>query len=280
MTPRDTRLFGDYLRNAAVALSRDRLFPLDIELLCKDLNIQLRTGARDVSRAQLEVQGQSCQLTVATANPSLARFYVAHEIGHALLFREFGVLPSGESEYWQHELLCDSFARQLLLPNVSIDALVRDDFSEAKSALHRIHQIAAKFGVPSCHVVAIRLREMFPSLGVFELTQRSSGDSERRSLSAPFKVTFSNLPGKKAIGTLIPSTDLNWVALAEIQDQGQAGEELDGPALLRSLFPKRSSDTTSTASAFGCATRGRVRVAVVSRFLESPAEKRGRGRVI
>lgn len=272
MTPREAKLYSAYLEKAAITISRDRSYPLDIELLCKDLDIQLRTDARDVSRAQLEVNGQTCRLNVAPANPSLARFYVAHEIGHALLFREYGVLPSGESEYWQHELLCDSFARHLLLPDVTVRGIGGDDFIDAKSALYRIHQIAARYGVPSCHVVAIRLREEYPSLGVFELSRRTDRDSNRASLSTEFKVSFSSLPGKKAIGTLISSNDPNFTALSRIQAQGSEGGEIDGAALLRALFPKRCCETTCTASAFAIGTRGRIRVAVVSNFLEKGSE--------
>jgi IrrE N-terminal-like domain len=86
------------------------------------------------------------------------RFAIAHEIGHLILLREGVPRPNGASEYWQHEAICDQFARHLLIGDKAIHRLNpakarADDFlryckklaSDARvpwsSAAHRITQL-------------------------------------------------------------------------------------------------------------------------------------------
>jgi hypothetical protein len=55
----------------------------------------------------------------AALTPS-ERFVVSHELAHVLLYRSGARKPCTPSEYWQMELLCDDFARRLLISDQAI----------------------------------------------------------------------------------------------------------------------------------------------------------------
>lgn len=273
MTPREAKTFSDYLSSAAVAITDGRSLPFDIDDVCNDLGLQI-IRSPDASGPTLGLRGKQLVIGLKPSGPlPLYRFHVAHEIGHALLLREFGALPLGGSEYWQHENLCDFFARRLLLPDVALDHLTGYDCRDARSVLLEIHRLARQYQVPSCDVVAIRFRDRFPSAGVFEITRlprlKKQSMPTTHSVATQFKVTFSNLPSKKAIGTLVGSSTILGSTLEEFR-KVKAQRDLDGALILGTLFPKYELGTPAYAtSAFGIQVRSRAtRIIIVSNFFE------------
>lgn len=273
MTPSEAKTYSDYLSNAAATIATGRSLPLDMEDICNDLGLQISNNA-DASKTTLGLRGKKLVISLnPLRHPALYRFHVAHEIGHALLLREFSALPLGESEYWQHENLCNFFAQRLLLPDAALARLDSNNFQNAKSALLEIHRLAMQHGVPTCDVVAVRCRDRFPSIGVFEISPppviREQASPDDSSESPRFKVIFSNLPGKKAIGTIIDST----MPLSSILKQFKRiklHRELDGKMILCALFPKLDSQLYAcTTSAYGMRVlQGKIRIVVSSNFFE------------
>jgi hypothetical protein len=56
----------------------------------------------------------------------LERFLIAHELGHLVLHQLGAKNPSGQSEYWKLEKLCDAFARRLLIPDDAVEVAAGD----------------------------------------------------------------------------------------------------------------------------------------------------------
>src|SRR5437660_190573 len=111
------------------------------------LKIAHRLGTRVCLRLEKESQRTSARVNLSETPPTIyltrhspvkgersldsyedglltsrERFSVAHELGHIVAYREFGVLPSKEkSNYWAQEELMHRFAGVLLTPNSVID---------------------------------------------------------------------------------------------------------------------------------------------------------------
>src|SRR5262245_46680781 len=109
------------LEGAATRLAAQWSSPIDLEGICARLGISLERSDVPRGRALLVKKGATFRIKLPQSDSSqlsrLERFLVAHELGHVVISRDVGVAPFGKSEYWQHEELCDSFARHLLLPN-------------------------------------------------------------------------------------------------------------------------------------------------------------------
>lgn len=72
------------------------------------------------------------------SSPSIAsyeRFCVAHELAHLVLYRHSRISARRESEYWKHEVLCDEFARSLLMP---IRMLKLQSYEDMLAAIDRL----------------------------------------------------------------------------------------------------------------------------------------------
>lgn len=119
------RLYESVLREAASRLRGDSCCPVALRPICRQLGVQ---GIR-----RDKLQDAKSVLVNATTSPTIIlncsegqpgepstnweRFLIAHEIGHLVLHQLGAKPPSGRSEYWKLEKLCDAFARQLLIPD-------------------------------------------------------------------------------------------------------------------------------------------------------------------
>jgi len=91
------------------------------------------------------------------------RFCAAHELGHYALITHYKWNPDSESGYWQTEVLCDYFARELLLPDSLFTEAVGSD---AAKALTLCNKISREADVPWIQT-AKKMTQMDP--GVFFL---------------------------------------------------------------------------------------------------------------
>ncbi len=111
--------YKEVLGKIALELVQEFPAPWDVEKLCHRMGVQLRQGD-DRVKPMLVLSATSPIVIVPGknrgANGRFEKFRIAHELGHLLLLRELGITPTGRSEYWKHERLCDWFAWQLLLP--------------------------------------------------------------------------------------------------------------------------------------------------------------------
>ena len=133
------------------------------------------------------------------------RFCVAHELAHYLVYLGFKISPEGKAEYWQHEGLCDDFARHLLMPEAAMkeinlfagsglkvcDSLARDAWVPWTQAGIRITGMDRRF-------IFSRVRRVGRS--GFEVFATSRGDGRGRGRpieeGSPFGKALSALEGK------------------------------------------------------------------------------------
>ena len=112
----------EVLADIAAELSQSR-WPVDVEDVARTLGIRVEVIAESGSQpaAHLSMRGRPTIAirTSAFADPhkdNFNRFSIAHEIGHWIIWRRFGLLPARNGEYWEHERLCNEFAANLLVP--------------------------------------------------------------------------------------------------------------------------------------------------------------------
>jgi hypothetical protein len=130
------------LLEEAAKLSQYCDIPVPTVAICRTLGIRLRRSRLDSGLALLVNADNSPEIVLSnTTSDTLnslnkrERFLVAHELGHFILHRVNLPKPLGESEYWQHEQLCDIFAQTLLLPQRHLEHLKQlfdDQRPEAK----------------------------------------------------------------------------------------------------------------------------------------------------
>jgi len=142
------------LRGAADELNPQCRCPLDIAEVLARLGISLEFKAIQgrSGRAYLVI-GDSASVVVSRNRtaPSLAegdRFSIAHEVGHWVVWRRFGFLPSSKTEYWKHEALCNEFAALLLVPPRFLAGFLRD--------LEQRHRVYSVF-FPKCVASSARV---------------------------------------------------------------------------------------------------------------------------
>lgn len=177
----------------------------------------------------------------------LERFVIAHELGHLVLHRNGGKHPSGPSEYWRIERLCDEFARRLLIPDESIPKLTPENGASALEQLRASVLLSQKGAVP-WSAAARRISETQEGVFFFRLDPMRSGG---------FKVVVSTRPHHRGIGQHItPGT-----ALCET-----LSERLLGPLGVHEVEPRNLSGIagiTDIQSSAAYSSGGGLRLAVV-----------------
>jgi Zn-dependent peptidase ImmA (M78 family) len=191
-------IIGRELSLAAQDLRGDqRSLPILLRPICSRLNIHItRSKAVSEGKAYLEWDrsaGQAPQVLLPqNKNLTWDRFCTAHELGHYVLMTRYGWNPTGKSEYWQTEVMCDYFARQLLLPDF---ALRRKPARMARTAMVWCNALSRRADVPWIQV-AKRITSKYAHLAFFRLAQNKDGR---------MKVISTSLPLEKGIGTLVSS---------------------------------------------------------------------------
>ncbi len=112
-------------RDAATAVRGEFRMPVDVVKVAHRLGASVNFLPRDHnSMGHVRLGGQPT-IWVRRQSDELGgakrvRFTLAHEIGHIVLYRRLGLIPT-KQEYWAHELWCHRFATGLLLPPDLVD---------------------------------------------------------------------------------------------------------------------------------------------------------------
>jgi len=182
------------------------VFPVRVGKICHDLRIAIIRNAHVAERrAYLAVdpsKDQSVTIILpgknnvagvgAGAISHFERFCVAHELAHYLIFVDFKSRPQTHSEYWQHEDICDDFARRLLIPDVAVDLGSHELPNLETDYLALCNQLAASAMVPWMQA-AIRLTERTRTAIYLRCERVSSGG---------LRIVSTSLPGRKATKVL------------------------------------------------------------------------------
>ena len=104
----------------------------------------------DASRKPVIILNESLTVTghLRQRFTKLERFLIAHELGHLVLHQLGARNPSGPSEYWKVEKLCDEFARRLLIPDQAVDSVADCARSTAIDWLKATLQLSKRCSVP------------------------------------------------------------------------------------------------------------------------------------
>lgn len=197
MTPLNPDLEAKYkltLANAAKELTAGESLPVDIERICFKVQLEHKRNILEYKTARLT--GKSRIDLPASLLPQSGyysaneRYMIAHEIGHFVLTYLCAASPLGESEYWQFENLCNSFARQLLIPENILDGLP-SSITSPKEAMGIASNLANKAYVPWM-TSAWRLTERYTKFVFFYVTVKRN----RLGLLC-MRVTASTLPRKQ-----------------------------------------------------------------------------------
>jgi hypothetical protein len=189
------------LKEAALNLSGDKRLPIPVTEITDSLGVKIsraKADGRTKGHLLLTVPGPEIVLPWAnngtsTQYTSWERFIIAHELGHIVLDRTCDSRPLGKSEYWQHEELCDTFARWLLLPSW-VSKVVAGSRRTPSQRLNLCQHLKHTADVP-WRAAAFRISEWDPTTR-FLLLQKKDNRG--------FKVAMSTFPGKRGIRTLVP----------------------------------------------------------------------------
>lgn len=118
------------------------------------------------------------------------RFCTAHELGHYVLITKYGWNPVERNDYWRTEVMCDYFARQLLIPEFGFR---KRPASRARTAMTWCNSLSRRADVPWIQA-AKKISSAHPHLGFFRLA---------RGKDARLKVLATSLPLEKGKGILV-----------------------------------------------------------------------------
>jgi len=182
------------LANAAKELTIGESLPVNVERVCAKL--QIEHGRKIHSNKTALLAGKSrVYLPLALLPPSShysakERYVIAHEIGHLILTSLCSATPLGSSEYWQFENLCDSFARQLLIPEHILNKFP-DSIDSPREALE-ISLGLASDALVTWPTAAWRVAERYPEFAFLHVTIRRNQFGQ-----LTMKVSASTLPRKQ-----------------------------------------------------------------------------------
>jgi hypothetical protein len=96
--------------------------PIYLRDICAALRIPVKRHSNvPAGKAYLQwdrdAQERPTILLPLKAHKTWDRFCAAHELGHYILIKNYDWIPEDKETYWKTELLCDHFARELLIPD-------------------------------------------------------------------------------------------------------------------------------------------------------------------
>lgn len=156
-------------------------------------------------------------------NLSWDRFCAAHELGHYVLITRYGWHPKTRKDYWRTEVLCDYFARELLVP----DAAVRKvPAARARPGMQWCNSLSKRANIPWIQV-GKKLTSLFPHLVFLTIGLEADGRA---------KVTASSLPSDKGRGILILKRGAFSSLVRELSDIARRESAPEGTVLSREAF--------------------------------------------
>lgn len=183
MSPLNPNLEARYrltLANAIKELTIGESLPVDIERICTKLQVEHGRKIHDYKTARLvgksRVYLPSALLPKSGYYSATERYLIAHEIGHFILTSLCSATPLGIGEYWQFEDLCNSFARQLLIPENILNNLP-DSIDSPKEAIVISSDLASDAFVP-WPTAAWRVAERYPEFALLYVTIRRNRSSQ------------------------------------------------------------------------------------------------------
>lgn len=201
---------------AANLLGSNPPVPVLLNHVCKSVGVRLKRSETVPSlKAYLSVD-PSKEALPAILLPTTRRFLnfqrlcAAHELGHYFLLSKYNLLPRTTSEYWQHERLCDDFARHLLIPEQYLREKTTQTPFDLASFSSLCREISSVARIPWAHA-SIRITERKPHVVFLRCSlvtekSRTPKDHDRNEEVLPFVVRASSLPEQRGIGTLIRQT--------------------------------------------------------------------------
>jgi hypothetical protein len=173
--------------------------PIDLSTICATLHVRIRRDRVPEGKALLTQGATGLEIVLPIRSDSgapsvMERFQVAHELGHVFLLREFKARPLGRGEYWQHESICDAFARRLLISEDLVESVIGRSKASAIRRLRDASSIAGRAQVP-WPAAATRLAER--DLQIAFLRVRAGGETDA------WRVRFSSLPNHKGQNLVI-----------------------------------------------------------------------------
>ena len=169
--------------------------PILLRPICVKLGIKVvRRASVPEGKAYLQWDGAGGHSPIVLLPRSGAltwdRFCTAHELGHFVLVTKFGWNPTEQSDYWRTEVMCDYFARQLLVPDFGLRLRPA---RRARTAMSWCNSLSKNADVPWIQA-AKKITSVHPHLAFFRLAK---GKDTR------LKVLATSLPLEKGIGTLV-----------------------------------------------------------------------------
>jgi hypothetical protein len=254
--------FSNYrslLRAAAASLSSEKQLPVRLRPVCRELGVaSIKRSNLDAASALLVDASSKPKILINSAGVGTGRgadsftpwerFLIAHELGHLILHRNKVPCPSGTSEYWQMEVLCDDFAQRLLIPELVANEEVSGNHKDASKCLTLALDIAKLARVP-WFIAASRLADWEDNVAFFRLIQHEEGG---------YKVVLSTLKRKQGIGQRIKQGTRLWEELSKINLTQEItvidGARLSGLAALENV-----------AKTAVCRTPDEIRIAIPMR---------------
>jgi hypothetical protein len=198
------------LLDSALRLAQGLDYPVPLRPICRQLKVHGIRRERLESAKSVLIDARVRPVIIlntslsSTNSPKarfngLERFVIAHELGHLVLHQSGGKTPSGTSEYWKIERLCDEFARKLLIPDKPVRELVAETELSALDLLRASLFLSKRCAVP-WSAAAHRLSEIRKEVIFFRLEPMSTSG---------FKIVVSTLVDDRGIGKHIkPGTAL------------------------------------------------------------------------
>ena len=163
--------------------------PIYIGKACRQLSIRIKRdpGTHDGKSYLKWDRAENVRPTIllpAIGHPRWDRFLAAHEIGHYFLISDFNWIPNSDNAYWKTEIICDQFARDLLIPPSVLDSIDQLDNMPLSTVYQSTRQLARFVEVPWTQF-AIHFTNKFPVFLFFKI----------RRFEGSWKVEFSSAPG-------------------------------------------------------------------------------------
>jgi len=203
------REYGLLLRQASHTLSGDEPLWVRLQPLCSQLNVkEIKRTRLPNGRGHLQCNETEARIFLSVSDITAAyrlsgpagsierftpaeRLVIAHELGHLILLRNHASKPSGTSEYWRLEEICNDFARRLLIGDTAIAARMDRRKYSPTDLLEESEELAADARVP-WSVAAHRISDAKTNIGFIRLEPAKYG----------FKISVTTLPNMHGTGWL------------------------------------------------------------------------------
>jgi hypothetical protein len=173
-----------WLQREAQRIGTNASVPRDLVKIAQELGAEIQYWRGGSEHGRLALRGEGAAtiwISDSTgAGEVKARFTIAHEVGHLLLWRKLGLRPSelkSRREYWEVESLCNYFAGKLLVPE---SILKQARFRHPGDILMMLGFVMKSCKV-SAEVAARELVDAFEGLGywVADVSEKGGSTSYR-----------------------------------------------------------------------------------------------------